>query len=119
MFAFQVPLLLNTQTLLVPYSRFIESDLLSIHLCVTDTLNDKCRSLWPALSVKLAIFREGDNCIHAILTALNIKPRQVPTERWVIGAATGNVHKQAPTGSPFPAGGSQTVTVIPPAAVFV
>ena len=93
--------------------------MLSIHLCVTDTLNDKCRSLWPALSVKLAIFREGDNCIHAILTALNIKPRQVPPARWVIGAATGNVHKQAPPGSPFPAGGSQTVTVIPPTAVFV
>uniref|UniRef100_A0A2I3GBG5 Uncharacterized protein n=1 Tax=Nomascus leucogenys TaxID=61853 RepID=A0A2I3GBG5_NOMLE len=82
--------------------------MLSIHLCVTDTLNDKCRSLW-----------EGDNCIHAILTALNIKLRQVPTEWWVIGAATGNVHKQAPPGSPFPAGGSQTVTVILPMAVFV
>ncbi|KAK2092418.1 hypothetical protein P7K49_028946, partial [Saguinus oedipus] len=86
---------------------------------LSHTLNDKCRSLWPTLSVKLAIFREGDNCIHAILTALNIKLHQVPTERWVIGAATSNVHKQAPPGSPFPAGGSQTVTVILPTAVFV
>ena len=70
------------------------------------------------LSVKLAIFREGDNRIHAILTALNIKLLQVPN-RWVIGAATGNVHKQAPPGSPFPAGGSQTAPRSLPAAVFV
>uniref|UniRef100_A0A5F9C6A5 Uncharacterized protein n=1 Tax=Oryctolagus cuniculus TaxID=9986 RepID=A0A5F9C6A5_RABIT len=97
--------------------------MLSIHLCVTDTLNDKCRSLWPALSVKLAIFREGDKRIHAILTALNIKLRAPSArERWVSGAATGSVHKQALLGALprvfFVWLGLSTPSPPPPAFIF-
>lgn len=65
-------------------------------------------------SVKSAIWREGDNCIHATLTALNIKLCQV---RWSGGWSScyWQCTQTGAAGSPFPAGGSQTVTVIPPA----